>query len=75
MPKILLREKQLTGQFRCTIDGQTLSSLDDAVAEARKAGLGVDYRGDVEALVRRLVKTIREETAKHSNTRIPGQRD
>jgi hypothetical protein len=75
MPKILLREKQLTGQFRCTIDGQTLSSLDDAVVAAKRAGLVVDYRADVEALVKRLAKAIREETAKHSNCQTPGQQN
>lgn len=66
MPKILLKEKQLTSQFRCTVDSQTLASLDNAVAAARKVGLVVDYRADVEALMRRLAKVIKEETARHS---------
>lgn len=75
MPKILLKEKQATGQFRCTVDGQILSSLDKAVVAAKEAGLVVDYRADVEALVKRLAKAIGEETAKHSNFRIPNQPD
>lgn len=75
MPKILLKEKQATGQFRCTVDGQILSSLENAVVAAKEAGLVVDYRADVEALVKRLAKAIREETAKHSSYRIPGQHD
>lgn len=72
MPKILLKEKQATGQFRCTVDSQTLSGLEHAVVAAKKAGLVVDYRADVESLVKRLAKTIREETAKHTESRIVG---
>lgn len=75
MPKILLKEKQATGQFRCTVDGQTLSSLDNAVVAAKKAGLVVDYRADVETLMKRLAKAIREETAKHSKSLVSGQPD
>ena len=75
MPKIVLKEKQATGQFRCTVDGQTLSSLDDAVVAAKKAGLVVDYRADVEALLKRLVKAIRDETARHADTSVVGQPD
>lgn len=70
MPKILLKEKQLTSQFRCTVDNQTLASLDNAVAAARKAGLVVEYRTDVEALMRRLTKVIKEETAKQSESMV-----
>lgn len=68
MPKIVLKEKQLTGQFRCSVDGQVLASLDKAVGAARKAGLVVDYRGDVEALLKRLVKAIEAETARQVGT-------
>lgn len=75
MPKILVKEKQATGQFRCTVDGQTLSSLDDAVAVAKKAGLVVDYRADVEALLKRLAKAIRDETEKHADSSSFGQQD
>jgi len=75
MPKIVLKEKQATGQFRCTVDGHTLASLDDAVVAAKKAGLVVDYRDDVEALLKRLAKAIRDETAKHVDTPVVGQRD
>jgi hypothetical protein len=66
MPRILLKEKQLTGQFRCSVDSQVLANLDNAVAVAKKAGLVVDYRADVEALLKRMVKAIEEETKKQS---------
>lgn len=68
MPKILLKEKQLTGQFRCSVDSQVLANLDTAIAVAKKAGLVVDYRADVEALMRRLTKVIKEETQKQTDT-------
>lgn len=75
MPKIVLKAKQATGQFRCTVDGHTLASLDDAVVAAKKAGLVVDYRDDVEALLKRLAKAIRDETARHVDTPVVGQPD
>lgn len=75
MPKIVLKEKQATGQFRCTVDSQTLSSLDDAVVAAKKAGLVVDYRDDVEALLKRLAKAIRDETARYVDTPVVSQPD
>jgi hypothetical protein len=57
------------------VDGQILSGLENAVVAAKKAGLVVEYRADVEALVKRLAKAIREETAKHSNHLNFGQQD
>ena len=61
-----------TTSFRVNVDARLLEEFQSALQTARHAGLQVDYRLDVESLLARLTRKLRDALAEGSA--LPGSR-